>query len=114
MTANGKPELPAHLQHISAHRTIYLLNDVSEATGRLKATHYVCCLTGGPRPQWGVFNIDGKLIFIYDGKTAIERDYNRKSWRRKEAMWTLQGNVRDPADFDQRVVELKKQVRGKR
>lgn len=101
--------LVASLDKIHSSRRVYVLCDISPITRRLKATHYCCCLVMGRSPLWGIYNIDGKLMWFVEGREAIENHavYNKKAWRVLHVQTVTGGEIGDALDSE----ELRKIVR---
>lgn len=103
------------LQQVEMFRTIYALCDIlkdRDASGsfKLKATHYACVLEAGRYPVWGIFSArSNKLVQLLGGRAMVESQYPTKSWRRKQATWSL-NKVQEILDHDEKQAELRKQV----
>lgn len=98
------------LQDVMAFRTIYALCDVSKDKG-LKATHFVCVLSFGRSPIWGMFSVGtGKLTRFFGSRSDIEKAYPKKAWRTKQADWTLQ-RVHETLDQKEKEKALRAQMK---
>lgn len=91
-----------NLSNIMAYKSVYALNTLNEKTGKLKATHYACCLVGGSSPVWGVWTVAGRFLRFHSGRDSIAREYPKLTWRRVMARWSLA----DDRNFSNRKARL--------
>lgn len=80
------------IQHVATHRVIYALCDIQTKDDKvqMRATHYVCVLSGGRTPIWGIFSArTGNLVRLAGSREMIEKQFPKKAWRRKQAEWKL-------------------------
>jgi len=103
------------LQSVEAFRTIYALCDISPKTKRLKASHYATCLVAGRTPLWGVFDLDGKLIWFFESRSGLEHapHFKHKAWRTKQCAWRM-GYVIGQLDAQAKRDHLRDQRHGKK
>ena len=76
------------LAGILAYRNVYALSTIG-GNGKLKCTHYACCLSYGSEPIWGVWTVKGQFLRFYGRKSQIKEDYSSLVWRVRAASWTL-------------------------
>jgi len=78
----------AIFEAVMAYKGIHALC-TTDKNGRLRATHYACCLIGGSAPIWGVWTARGKFLRMYGFKHEIASAYPDLAWRVKQGEWKL-------------------------
>ena len=100
------------LQSVEMFRTVWALCELSPATKRLRATHYAVWAGG----HWLIFNLDGRLIMLFDSRAAIDAHYRRrragdgKVWRRRAGAFQVTRVLSTDLDPTERHAHLRAQL----